>query len=97
MNKAILITGTPGTGKTAISLLLKKNGYTVIDVGKLVKEEKLYEYYDEVTESYVVNDELLNKRLIELIEKNTSSLPLILDGHVVELPPDFILHCVSHH
>ena len=94
MKKAILITGTPGTGKTVISNYLKKEGFPVIEVGKLVKEEELFEYYDEVTESYVVNDDLLNEKLLELIESNTSSFPLILDGHVVELPPDFVLHCI---
>lgn len=94
MKKAILITGTPGTGKTVISNYLKKEGFPVIEVGKLVKEEELFEYYDEVTESYVVDDDLLNEKLLELIENNTSSFPLILDGHVVELPPDFILHCI---
>jgi len=94
MKKAILITGTPGTGKTVISDLLKQNGFPTIEVGKLVKEEELYEYFDEVTESYVVNDNLLNKRLIDLIENNTSNYPLILDGHVVELPPNFVLHCI---
>lgn len=94
MKKAILITGTPGTGKTVISELLKQNGFPIIEVGKIVKEEELYEYFDEVTESYVVNDDLLNKRLIDLIENNTSNYPLILDGHVVELPPNFVLHCI---
>ena len=94
MNKAILITGTPGTGKTVVSELLMKNGFPIIAVGKLVKEEELFEFFDEETESYVVNDDLLNKRLIDLIENNTSSYPLILDGHVVELPPDFVLHCI---
>ena len=94
MKKAIIITGTPGTGKTTLSKLLSEEGYTPIEVGMLVKEEKLYDYFDEETDSYVVNDDLLNTRLIELIEKNTSPKPLLLDGHVVELPSAYVTCCI---
>jgi len=94
MKKAIIISGTPGTGKTVITNLLKKEGYTTIEVGKLVKEEILYDYYDEERESYVVNDDLLNEKLIELLQNHSSSRPLIIDGHVVELPPKYVLHCI---
>ena len=94
MKQAVIITGTPGTGKTTLSKLLSKEGYSFIEVGKLVKEENLYEYFDDETDSYVVNDDLLNARLIELIEKNSSSNPLILDGHVVELPPAYVASCI---
>ncbi len=94
MKQAVIITGTPGTGKTTLSKLLSKEGYSFIEVGKLVKEERLYDYFDEETDSYVVNDDLLNARLIKLIEENSSSNPLILDGHVVELPPSYIASCI---
>ena len=94
MKQAIVITGTPGTGKTTLSKLLSEEGYSFIEVGKLVKEEKLYDYFDEETDSYVVNDDLLNARLIELIAENSSSNPLILDGHVVELPPSYVTCCI---
>lgn len=94
MKQAIIITGTPGTGKTTLSKLLSEEGYSFIEVGKLVKEEKLYDYFDEETDSYVVNDDLLNARLIELIAENSSSNPLILDGHVVELPPSYVTCCI---
>lgn len=94
MKQAVIITGTPGTGKTTLSKLLSEESFLSIEVGKLVKEEKLYDYFDEDTDSYVVNDDLLNSRLIELIEENTSLNPLILDGHVVELPPSYIVCCI---
>ena len=94
MRQAIIITGTPGTGKTTLAKLLSEKSYPYVEVGKLVKEEKLYDYFDEETDSYVVNDDLLNTRLIELIETNSSSKPLILDGHVVELPPSYVACCI---
>ncbi|MHA1345202.1 MAG: AAA family ATPase [Candidatus Heimdallarchaeaceae archaeon] len=94
MKQAVIITGTPGTGKTTLSKYLSREGYSFIEVGKLVKEEKLYDYFDEETDSYVVNDDLLNARLIELIEESSSSKPLILDGHVIELPPSYVTLCI---
>ncbi|MCG3226734.1 MAG: dephospho-CoA kinase [Candidatus Heimdallarchaeota archaeon] len=94
MKKAILITGTPGTGKSTIAQMFQKEGFTVIDVGKYAKEHSLFDYYDEERDTYVVDDDLITEAMIELVEKNDSSLPLILDGHVVELPPLFLTHCI---
>ena len=94
MKQAIVITGTPGTGKTTISKLLHEAGYDIIEVGKLVKESKLYEFFDEETDSYVVDDQRLNQKLIELVESSTSAKPLVLDGHVVELPPSYVTCCI---
>ena len=94
MKQAVVITGTPSTGKTTISEMLKDKGYPVVEVGKLVKEDHLYEYYDEERGSYVVNDDEVNKALIKLVEDNSSNLPLVLDGHIVRLPPHFVSICI---
>jgi adenylate kinase len=94
MKKAILITGTPGTGKSTIAQMLQEEGFTVVDVGKHVKENSLFESYDDERDTYIVNDVLLTESIIKLIEKNDSDLPLILDGHVVELPPSYLTHCI---
>lgn len=94
MKKAIIITGTPGTGKSTIAQMFQKEGFTVIDVGKYAKENSLFESYDEERDTYVVNDDLVSEAMIKLIEQNDSTLPLILEGHVVELPPSFLTHCI---
>lgn len=94
MLEAIIVTGTPGTGKTTLTKLLQKEGYIVLDVGKLVVEEKLYDSYDKERQSYVVNDKKLRRYLIKELEQNLTDLPLILDGHVMRLPPRFISHCI---
>jgi adenylate kinase len=94
MKKAILITGTPGTGKSTIAQMFKKVGFTVIDVGKYAKEKSLFESYDDERDTYIVNDDLLTESVVKLIEQNDSNLPLILDGHVVELPPSYLTHCI---
>ncbi len=94
MNKAIIITGTPGTGKTTISQLLSTHGYKVHEVGKIVKEKHLYTLYDDEMECYVVDDDLLTPVLVELIENNSSPVPIILDGHVMMVPSEYIYHCI---
>lgn len=43
----ILVTGTPGTGKTTLATLLNEAlSFTYINVGKLISEQKLYKEWD---------------------------------------------------
>ena len=61
-NKApvIIITGTPGTGKTTHAELLAQESPVPlkhINVGELVKEKGLYEEFDEEWQSYIVDED----------------------------------------
>lgn len=94
MKQAYILTGTPGTGKTTIADLLENKGYTVTNIGKLVKDEELFDFYDKKRDSFVIADDKLNAVLTQLIESNTSALPLVLDGHVSRLPPLFVSKCI---
>lgn len=94
MGKAIIVTGTPGTGKTTLTKLLMDKGYSTIDVGSRIKEEKLYDFYDNKMQSFVIDDDKLNNYLINIIENNTNINKLIIEGHVVRLPPQFVSHCI---
>lgn len=56
----IIITGTPGTGKTTHAQLLAEESPVPlkhINVGDLVKEKSLYEKYDEEWQSYTVDED----------------------------------------
>jgi adenylate kinase len=56
----IVITGTPGTGKTTHAELLAAESPVPlkhINVGELVKEKVLYEEYDEEWQSYTVDED----------------------------------------
>lgn len=56
----IVITGTPGTGKTTHAQLLASESPVPlkhINVGELVKEKNLYEEYDEEWQSYTVDED----------------------------------------
>lgn len=56
----IVITGTPGTGKSTTSQLLAQQSPVAlrhINVGDLVKEKGLHNGYDEEWQSYNVDDD----------------------------------------
>ena len=56
----IIITGTPGTGKTTHAELLAQESpipLKHINIGQLVKDKNLYEEYDEEWQSYNVDED----------------------------------------
>jgi adenylate kinase len=56
----IVITGTPGTGKSSLSALLASQSQVPlrhIDVGQYVKEQGLYDLYDEEWQSYTADED----------------------------------------
>ncbi len=68
--KVIIVTGTPGTGKTTLSKKISKLlDYKYIDVNKLIKENKLHDGYDRKKKCFVVDIIDLNKFLIGEIKR----------------------------
>ena len=66
--KTVIVTGTPGTGKTTIAKkLAKKLNYHYIDVNKLISKYKLAEGYDRKRKTKIVDIKRLNKLLINYI------------------------------
>lgn len=54
----ILITGTPGTGKTTTSeLVALATGLEHVNVGSMVKEHGLHEGFDDQYESYILDED----------------------------------------
>lgn len=85
MSKIIVISGTPGTGKTLVAKkLAEKLEACYINLSEMVINEKLYVEYDEIRESYVIDEEKVRTRLRE-IARNCDIL--IVDGHYGELAP----------
>jgi adenylate kinase len=81
----ILITGTPGTGKTSTaSLAAETVGLIHIDCSKLVVEKKLYHEKNEEFDSYIIDDDALCDEL----EEQMSIGGNIVDSHSIDYFPE---------
>jgi len=95
----IIISGTPGTGKTTLAKKLMNNlDYPILDVKKFIKEKKITEEYDPQRKCYVVDTKKLNKELIKEIkktEKNHNPEGIIIDSHLSHyLPKKYVDICL---
>jgi adenylate kinase len=67
--KIIILSGTPGVGKTVLGkLLAKEAGFTFLSLSELVKKERLYERFDRRARSYIINEPAVRKRLKDYFE-----------------------------
>ena len=78
--KAILVTGTPGVGKTTIShKLASKLDALYIGITELVKKKKLISSVDEDRRTLIADTEKVSKQLQETLAKTEGSI--IIEGH----------------
>ncbi len=77
----IIVTGTPGVGKSTVStnLALKLNGKH-LDIGKIAEEFNLIDRFDAERNTAIVNLNRLSNVLQEKIE--ASSGDVVIDGHL---------------
>ncbi len=89
--KVIVITGTPGTGKTTIAKkLVKQAGFLYMDINDLIKKNKLEESYDEKRKSKIVDVDKLNSVILKKIgnlRKNKKNKGIIIDSHLSHFLP----------
>ncbi len=80
MASVLLVLGTPGVGKSALSRnLALKLHVQRIDIGELVRRERLYERFDSRTKSYVVDEERVRRRLQGFVRNS----PVVISTHTV--------------
>jgi len=87
--KIIIITGTPGTGKTVLAKKLANLlNFTYIDVNQIIKSN-----YDKKRSTYIINTNKLNRILISLVKNTNKSL--IIDSHLSHyLPSKLVDLCI---
>jgi adenylate kinase len=92
--KAIIVTGTPGTGKTTVAKKIARMlGYRYVDVNKVIAAKKLSEGYDRKRKCRVVDVKKLNKFLGNIIEN--SKKKVVIDSHLAHyLPKELVDRCV---
>lgn len=83
----IIITGTPGVGKTSHSELLAQNvsSLTHLSINNLVKERTCHEGWDESAQSWIVDEDLLLDSLEQ--DKIGEQGGYIIDWHACDLFP----------
>ena len=89
----IIVSGTPCTGKTTIAKkIAKQKKLKYIDVNQIIKDNKLYSYYNKKDSSYVVDVKKLNNFLIKLIKEDKK---IVLDSHLTHyLPNKYVDECI---
>ena len=93
--KAIVVTGTPGTGKTFVAeYIAKRLGFQRVDINRWKKELSIG--FDRKRNTTILDIKKLNAKLIK--EIRGSRRPLVIDSHVAhELPPRYTLLCIVTH
>ncbi len=99
--KVIIITGTPGTGKTTIAkILAEKLNYKYIDGNEVIKKHNLKESFDKKMDCYVIDEKLFSKAVIDEIKSlKTKSKErisgVIIDSHLSQfIPAKYVDLCV---
>ena len=99
--KTIIVSGTPGTGKTYLSKkLARKLNFYYFDVNKFVSQNILYEGYDKKRKTSIVDVKKLNTKLIQFInffKKNKIKKynGIIIDSHLSHyIPKKYVHFCI---
>lgn len=98
----IALTGTPGTGKTTVCGIIKEHSqyrkrYNIVDLNKLVLDEKIYTGKDEARDTYIADMDMLEKRVQAIISEVPKSMDVIMEGHLSHLlPADAIIVLRAH-
>lgn len=89
----ILVTGTPGTGKTVIAKLISKQLKLVyVDVNQIIKKKGLCEGYDKKRDCKIIDDKRLGKELIRVIKNKKN---VVIDSHLSHhIPKKYVDLCI---
>jgi adenylate kinase len=94
INSVILITGTPGVGKTTIThKLASKLGANHIDLNQLVRTENLVTSFDNLRKTWIADTTKVSKRLKQILAKSKKTT--IIEGHyAIQVVPRNVLKIV---
>lgn len=86
----VLLTGTPGTGKTTTaSMIAERVGLQHVNVGELIKQHKCFEGRDEDLDTNILDeDKLLDAMEVILDKAAEDDQGIIADFHVCEIFPE---------
>lgn len=96
-SKTIIVTGTPGTGKTTVAMrLARRMACDYVDVNKVISQHKLSSGYDRKKRCRIVDVKNLNKELVKIAKKHrTSGECVVIDSHLAHyMPADAVDTCI---
>eukprot|EP00898_Chlorokybus_atmophyticus_P004626 jgi/Chlat1/5164/Chrsp33S05038 len=80
----VLVTGTPGTGKTSLAArVAAATDLRHVNVGDLVKEKSLHDGYDEEHEAYIIDED----KICDAMEDQMSAGGNVVDYHSCDFFP----------
>ncbi|KAH8887475.1 P-loop containing nucleoside triphosphate hydrolase protein [Thozetella sp. PMI_491] len=80
----IVITGTPGVGKTShCEVLAERTGLRHLSVNQIVKDRDCHEGWDEEYQSWIVDED----KLLDALEEEVKDGGCIIDWHACDLFP----------
>ncbi|CAN6609663.1 adenylate kinase isoenzyme 6 homolog Fap7p [Trichomonascus vanleenenianus] len=88
----IVVTGTPGTGKSSHAQMLADSleGMTLMTINEIAKERDCITGYDEERKSAIVDEE----KVLDAIEDELEQGGLIIDWHVCDIFPERLIDLV---
>lgn len=88
----IIITGTPGCGKTshAEALVPQLDGFKHINVSEVAKERECVESYDEKLDTHVVDED----KLLDSLETDLREGGCVVDWHCCDIFPERLIDLV---
>ncbi len=90
----LIVTGTPGTGKSSFSKkLATKLGLRYISINDIIFKNNLVKGYDEMRKSYIVDEEAAQSYIIKMLKEEDD---LVFDGHnaVHIIPCNYVDYCI---
>ncbi len=86
--RAVVITGTPGVGKSTVArLLAQRLGAELLELGELVAKEGLHEGLDPETGSLLVDLDVLAKRVEEILSSRPGGLIIVVGHYAHDVVP----------
>ncbi|MCH8909009.1 MAG: adenylate kinase family protein [Candidatus Heimdallarchaeota archaeon] len=88
----IVLTGTPGTGKTSASQLVAQRGYFRLNLQEFAEIYDCFDGYDESRDSKILDGQKFQEQLTKFLEIGDGLI--ILEGHYGDLvPAQFVTKC----